>query len=101
MKKLCATIALLGLVAITGRADNSQPTQDAKDSSTKEKLVTSLNVGDPAPALKASQWLQGEAVPTFTPGHVYVVEFWATWCGPCLQMMPHVAELQAQYRDQG
>ncbi|MFM7832806.1 MAG: redoxin family protein, partial [Planctomycetaceae bacterium] len=30
---------------------------------------------------------------------VYVVEFWATWCGPCLMSMPHIAELQTKYGD--
>jgi thiol-disulfide isomerase/thioredoxin len=30
-----------------------------------------------------------------------VMEFWATWCGPCIVMMPHMGELQAQYKDKG
>lgn len=51
--------------------------------------------------MKASKWLQGEAVKGFQPGQVYVVEFWATWCGLCIHFMPHTAELQAQYGDQG
>jgi thiol-disulfide isomerase/thioredoxin len=51
--------------------------------------------------LRASQWLQGDEVRKFEPGKVYVVEFWATWCGWCILMMPHTAELQAQYKDQG
>jgi len=58
-------------------------------------------VGDPAPALKASKWLQGEAVPEFKSGKIYVVDFWATWCGNCIPFMPHMAELQAQYKDKG
>jgi thiol-disulfide isomerase/thioredoxin len=32
---------------------------------------------------------------------VYVMEFWATWCGPCIQAIPHISELQAKYKDQG
>jgi thiol-disulfide isomerase/thioredoxin len=61
----------------------------------------SLKPGDPAPALIASKWLQGEAVGRFEPGKVYVVEFWATWCGWCIAFMPHLAELQAHYGAQG
>jgi thiol-disulfide isomerase/thioredoxin len=75
--------------------------QDAKERSKKDNPAASLKVGDLAPPLKASKWLQGDEVRKFELGKVYVVEFWATWCGWCIITMPDTAELQAQYKRKG
>jgi len=58
-------------------------------------------VGDAAPELRVSEWIKGEPISRFERGHVYVVEFWATWCGPCIFAMPHLSEVQRQYMDKG
>jgi thiol-disulfide isomerase/thioredoxin len=42
-----------------------------------------LNIGDAAPTLVVSDLVKGEKIDRFEPGKTYVVEFWATWCGPC------------------
>jgi thiol-disulfide isomerase/thioredoxin len=34
-------------------------------------------------------------------GKVVVIDFWATWCGPCVAEMPKMKELYASYRDRG
>jgi thiol-disulfide isomerase/thioredoxin len=72
-----------------------------EDPAAEKKPAPSLKVGDLAPALKVTKWLQGDAVLKFEPGKIYVVEFWTTWCGPCIMIMPHLAELQAQNKDKG
>ncbi len=49
--------------------------------------------GHPAPLLKDVTWLQGDAVSAWQPGHVYVLDFWATWCGPCKKAIPHMDQI--------
>jgi thiol-disulfide isomerase/thioredoxin len=60
-----------------------------------------LGVGDKAPRLDAVAWLQGEPVTEWQEGQVYVLDFWATWCGPCKATIPHINELGRKYADQG
>jgi thiol-disulfide isomerase/thioredoxin len=50
--------------------------------------------------LEGLTWIKGGPV-TITPGNVYVVEFWATWCPPCKISIPHLAGLQKKYKDKG
>lgn len=74
------------------RGDNSDKTDSPK-----------LKVGDPAPPLHIAEWIKGEPV-DLNAGkgkQVYVIEFWATWCGPCIQSIPHLTELQHRYKDDG
>jgi thiol-disulfide isomerase/thioredoxin len=65
-------------------------------SATLAKAPTLL-IGSPAPALREITWIKGTPVRQFEPGQVYVVEFWATWCGPCQKVMPFLSALQAKY----
>lgn len=58
-----------------------------------------LRPGEPAPTLSQAVWLKGEPAPEWRKGHVYVLDFWATWCGPCIASIPHLNDLQKQYKD--
>src|SRR5207237_986319 len=58
-----------------------------------------LSVGDSAPKLAVKEFVKGEPVTKFERGKTYVVEFWATWCGPCRISIPHLTELQKQHKN--
>jgi thiol-disulfide isomerase/thioredoxin len=62
-----------------------------------------LTIGDPAPKLTPTKWVKGGPVDlaAVKDKRIVVVEFWATWCGPCVASVPHLTELQRKYGDKG
>ena len=94
MRHVLTTLALVGLA---GCSTADEP-KSAKATKPEEK--PKLGLGDPAPPLTVTKWVKGGPV-AFAPGKVYVLDFWATWCGPCIKSMPHLNELVAEYKDKG
>jgi cytochrome c biogenesis protein CcmG/thiol:disulfide interchange protein DsbE len=63
------------------------------------KNVPMPKVGESAPEISAKNWINLKKPLTLAElrGKVVVVEFWATWCGPCIECIPHLNELQRKY----
>ena len=57
--------------------------------------------GKPMPALDLTGWVNGQVTPEQMKGKVVIVDFYATWCGPCMAAIPHNNEMLKTYKDQG
>jgi thiol-disulfide isomerase/thioredoxin len=94
-----ATIAVLLLSAcVVGCGE--KPVEIVEDKpNVGDATADILNIGDAAPPLTFAGWVKGEKIEQFDPGKTYVVEFWATWCGPCRASIPHITELAHKNKD--
>jgi peroxiredoxin len=66
-----------------------------------EAKVEMLKAGAMAPDFKATDAAGKEVKISDYRGKVVILDFWATWCGPCISSMPHTQQVAAQYKDQG
>jgi thiol-disulfide isomerase/thioredoxin len=73
---------------------------DGIEATAKAAKIQAELIGRPAPELHF-KWSSRDGLKTLSElkGKVVVLDFWATWCGPCVASFPNVRELVAHYKD--
>ena len=97
--RILLPLAVAPLLAFAAAPDAPKAPAEAKPA--VEAPAAPFTVGVEAPALLPEKWLKGDPVTAFEKGKVYLVECWATWCGPCVAAIPHVNALHNKFKDKG
>lgn len=58
---------------------------------------SNIEVGAAAPEIHITDWIANTPADQNLSDKYIVLEFWATWCGPCIKAVPHMNELQKKF----
>ena len=101
-RSLIFVFLLLGAASSLSEAEEN-PHHSKTNASTQVASKPPIAQGQTAPPLCFEKLLQAPQNQTTDwktlQGKVVVIEFWATWCGPCIAAMPHMNELAMTFAD--
>lgn len=86
MRSLFVALAMVGCLGCVGSRASQAPRVDPEAR---------------ASSLTAERLDDGSEEPLWVEGRVTVVDFWATWCGPCVRAMPTWAEIHRRLEPRG
>lgn len=92
---LSFSLIIAGVIAVTSGEFPDSWTWDKAENRAKHAALE----GKPMPALDLSEWMNGEVKAADMKGKVVVLDFYATWCGPCMAAIPHNNEMLKKYKD--
>ncbi|NBC10132.1 MAG: redoxin domain-containing protein [Planctomycetes bacterium] len=104
MRLLIVPAVALGLLALSAWAVDMPDREFPNDwywGKAEQQAKHAAMEGKPAPELVLSDWKNGEVTAEDMDGKIVVVDFWATWCGPCLAAVPHNNEIAEKYAEEG
>jgi len=98
-----AIIVMLTSLSLAAQALESKAYKLAKEGHWEPEEWNAHNalIGKPMPKLDLSGWVNGQVYSEKMKGKIVIIDFWATWCGPCIAAIPHNNKMAKKYADKG